>query len=114
VSALQDLSPHMRIWELIMRSKCVLHEYVGAGVDAPGELRPRTEWRGSASELEVLLKGEGSKLTLDERREIPQPNWLGQRLQSCADHFGPDVCKIEITRTKKTWILRLRPEDRES
>ncbi len=113
VSALQDLSPHMRIWELILRSQCVLQEWRGQGENEAGLLAWRTEWTGSASNLEQLLKGESSKLTLDEKREIPQPNWLGQRLQSCADHFGPEVCRLEVSRTKKTWVLKPRKEDRE-
>lgn len=111
VSALQDLSPHMRIWELILRSRVVLHEWKGTD-DGSGFTQLRDEWKGSASELEQLLKSEASKLTLDEKREIPQPNWLGQRLQSCADHFGDKVCRLEATRTKKTWVLRPRAEDR--
>lgn len=113
VSALQDLSPHMRIWELILRSQCVLQVWRAQGENEPGLLSWRDEWKGSASQLEQLLKGESSKLTLDEKREIPQPNWLGQRLQSCADHFGGEVCRLEVSRTKKTWLLKPRKEDRE-
>lgn len=119
---LSELSPHVRIWELILRSQVVFHTWKGEGPDEPGRLvlkaaRPEMglaegEWRGRASDLEQLLKSDASKLTLDEKREIPQPNWLGQRLQACAEHFGEDFCRIEVKATKKTWILKPRPEDR--
>jgi hypothetical protein len=120
---LHELSPHIRIWELIMRSQVVFHVWKGEGPDSPGTLvyKPADvnkglaegEWRGSASDLEQLLKSERSRLTLDEKREIPQPNWLGQRLQSCAEHFGEAACRIEVKSTRKTWILKPRKEDGE-
>jgi hypothetical protein len=128
LSQLHELGPHTRIWELLIRSQVVFHTWMGQGADTGGKLvlrpakaavdgedaREEGEWRGSASDLEKLLKGPDSKLTLDERREIPLPNWLGQRLTACSEHFGPRACLFVPGRTKKTWILKPRPEDRDN
>ena len=113
VRALQDLAPEMRLWELILRSQCVLQQWKGTAEQGV-VLEWRSEgWTGSASDLEVLLKSEASKLSKEEHKEIPKPNWLGQRLQSFAEHYGPNVCARKDGRTKRIWTLKPRAEDRE-
>lgn len=112
VSELQELSPHVRLWELILRAGCVLHAYTWNTETQTAEYVPRSEWRGSAGELEVLLKKfEGSKLSDGEKKEIPSTNWLGKRLKLCEKHFGPSVCSVERTKHNQIWSLRCRPQD---
>lgn len=111
---LSQLSPHLRIWELILRSKCVLHERKGsADPESMVETVWKTEWKGSAGDLEMALKGTASQLTLDERREIPKSSWLGQRLADFKEHFGETVAKDTRTSKGRMWILHPRKEDLE-
>jgi hypothetical protein len=114
VSELHELSPHTRLWDLIVRSKVVFNAYDPGDQSTTASWAERPEWRGSASELEELVKkSDASKLSVDERREIPSAVWLGKRLALCSKHFGDAVCRLEVTRTKKTWILKPRMQDRE-
>lgn len=102
---LQQFSPHVRIWQLIMQSDVVFTEYVGGDADTPAERKDRPEWSGTATELYNLLVGESSKLSQHDRRSVPDPAWLGQRLEACREHFGIAVCDTKRTAKAKTWIL---------
>ena len=113
VAELHELSPHLRVWDLIVRARVVFHFHDPGDASHPASWAPREEWRGSASDLERLLTGPTSALTIDEKREIPKPNWLGQRLASIQEHFGEKVCRLEASRLKKTWVMHPRPEDME-
>jgi hypothetical protein len=111
VSELHDLSPHTRLWDLIVGSRVVFSEY-RCSEDTAAEWIPRKEWRGTAKDLDELLKkNDASRLSADERREVPSPVYLGRRLRLCTKHFGEEFCRLEIKRTSKTWILRPRPQD---
>lgn len=111
VSELQELSPHMRLWELIVRSEVVFSHWVPDG--AGGSTREwRKEWKGTASALEVLLKKDSaSKLSDAEKKEIPSSNWLGKRLKLCEKHFGSGVCEYRATRATREWVLTPRGQD---
>ena len=115
VAELSDLSPHVRLWELIVRSKVVFEKEEPDGMGGM-KWTHRDEWRGSAGDLEELLKKhEGSKLSLDERKEIPTSNWLGKRLKLVEKHYGSGVCEYKNAsgaQKSKTWILKPRPEDK--
>jgi len=102
---LQQFSPHMRIWQLIVSAKVVFNEYIDGGSEQPAYWKPRDEWKGTASQLHELLMSEASKLTIYDKRLIPEPAWLGQRLEACREHFGADVCDLKRSAKAKTWVL---------
>lgn len=114
VQELHELSPHLRIWDLILRSKVVLQHYETGDGTTPAERRWRESWSGSASDLERLLTGETSALTLDEKREVPKPTWLGQRLDSIREHFGEEICRFTRKAGGRIWTIKPRKEDREA
>lgn len=115
VAELHELSAHTRLWSLIVRAKCVFGKRIPSDPHdtlSEDKWEVAKEWRGSAVDLEKLLKnGRESQLSDTERKEIPSANWLGRRLQLCAHHFGESVCKCEIKHAGKTWVLRPRPQD---
>jgi hypothetical protein len=114
VAELQELSPHVRLWELIVRSQCVLEKWEGDGMGGSHRV-PVEKWEGSASDLEVLLKkSESSKLSEAEKKEVVASNWLGKRLKLCEKHFGKGVCELHEGRMKKLWVLKPRPQDVEA
>lgn len=110
VNQLHEFSPHLRIWDLMIRSKKIFHVSNKQG----GGYSVINEWIGPAAELERLLTCDTSHLTLSERHEIPKPNWLGQRLVSITEHFGEDHCSMKVVKNSKRWTLRLREEDQEA
>lgn len=114
VAELHDMSPHTRLWDLIVRSECVFKaDRNAADPAAPAMTVDVDEWRGSASDLEKLLRNSArSKLSADEKREIKASNWLGKRLALCEKHLGSAFCHLESTRMKKTWILKPRQQDK--
>lgn len=115
VAELHDMSPHTRLWDLIVRSQCVFKVDKAADDPAsPAYVVDRDEWRGSAGDLEDLLKnGARSKLSADEKREIKASNWLGKRLSLCERHLGAAFCHLDKSnRLKKTWVLKPRPQDK--
>lgn len=115
VAALQESSPHVRFWDLLVRSKVIFAEPRNTGDSTnPITYHQRAEWRGSASDLLALLTGNQSALTHAERRELPASNWCGARLTTCAEAFGAEFCHLEASRTRKTWVLKPRPEDVEA
>ena len=111
VAELQELSPHVRLWELIIRSEVVFCEWKGDGTGGSEKVL-REKWKGSAGDLEVLLKKDpASKLSDAEKKEIPSSNWLGKRLKLCEKHFGPSVCEYQVTRDSRDWVLKPRAQD---
>jgi hypothetical protein len=114
VAELHDMSPHVRLWDLIVRSQCVFKmDAAASDPEAPAAIVDRDEWRGTASELEDLLRNSTrSKLSADEKREIKAANWLGKRLDLCEKHLGSQFCHQEKTRLKRIWVLKPRPEDK--
>lgn len=113
VAALHEHSPHMRFWDLLLRSKVVFATYQhGSVVDGDPEWVKREEWRGSAGELEQLLKKHNdSQLSKEERAEVKASNWLGRTLDLCAQHFGEAHCRQEKGHGGRVWVLRPRAED---
>ncbi|WP_438482743.1 DUF5906 domain-containing protein [Oleiharenicola lentus] len=110
---LHEMSPHTRLWDLIVRSKVVFNEYVEGDAEHSAYWKERDKWEGSAGDLEVLLKNhDKSKLSADEKREVKASNWLGKRLALCEKHFGEGVCHLTPARMKKTWTLTPRPQDK--
>jgi hypothetical protein len=108
---LHEFSPHVRLWQLIVRSRVIFEEFKGDGNTAPDWVR-RPEWKGTATDMERVLKNEPSKLTIDERREVKVAAWLGQSLQACAEHFGEEHC--QLTRgSRRIWVLRPMKDDLE-
>ncbi len=115
---LQQFSPHVRIWQQIESAHVVFNEY-DPGITSVAETRPakwteRQTWKGTCRELFDLLKSDASTLTQDEKRGIPEPAWLGQRLEDVRTHFGPDVCDQKRTTHKgmsgaRVWILTHKP-----
>jgi len=101
VSKLTENGPHTRLWDLIVRSRCVFIEEKSG------------EWRGSASELISLLHDPfQSKLSASEKQEIKAANWLGRRLVLCQRHLGEAFCKLERQHLQKMWVLHPRPQDK--
>lgn len=113
VAALQEHSPHVRFWDLLVRARVVFQEYVSNGADAPAEWKARPEgWRGTAGDLEQLLKkSDACQLSKEERSEIKAANWLGRTLELCQMHFGEDVCSLKRTDKGRIWTLKPRKED---
>lgn len=113
VAELHEMSPHTRLWDLIVRSRCVFEEEAHLGPDVDTEWRSKGEWTGSASELEVLLKNDTrSKLSAEEKREIRASNWLGKRLALVEKHYGAAYCRLDTSnRLARRWILKPRPQD---
>lgn len=115
LSRLQKFSPVVRLMELFERSGVIWRRLVKDAVDefgAPAEYEPSNVWEGTASELEQLLKSEASKLSREERGEVPVAAWLGQRLEEARDHFGSGVVEQRRTGTKRLWKIH-RTEFRE-
>lgn len=113
LAELHEHAPQTRLWDLIVRARCVFEEEISLGADAGSEWRPKGEWRGSASELEQLLKNSTkSQLSADERREIKASNWLGKRLKAVETQYGSACCHLDTSdRMKKNWVLKPRPQD---
>lgn len=114
ISALHEHSPHVRIWDLLVRSRVVFTEYIpAAGPDEPATYVPRKEgWSGSAGDLEQLLKkSESCQLSKEERSEIKASNWLGRTLELCKLHFGAAYCDDKRTNKGRVWTLKPRKED---
>lgn len=105
LASLQQFSPHVRIWQLVEASGCVFSDISDGGSDGPQTTIPRPVWRGTAVQLHALLTGEKSKLSLHDKKAIPDPSWLGQRLTACQQHFGEKVCVYKRTRTAREWQL---------
>lgn len=103
---LQQFSPHVRIWQLIVQSGVVFREYVDGGKDNAAEWRDRPVWKGTAMQLHELLISDHSGLSGFDKKSVPDPNWLGQRLEACSEHFGTAVCEQKRTGKSRTWILR--------
>jgi hypothetical protein len=99
-----------------VRAKCVFNKLIprdSSDVYSEDRWEPREEWRGSAEQLEVLLKNsEESRLTDAERKEISAANWLGRKLALCSHHYGDGVCRFEGKHAGKAWVLRPRAQDR--
>lgn len=113
VAELQDLSPHVRLWELILRSRVVFEKQESDGMGGYKRVEV-DQWKGSAGDLEEeLKKNPDSKLSDSEKKEIPASNWLGKRLKLCEKHFGAKVCEYVVTRDSRDWVLKPRPQDRE-
>lgn len=105
LASLQQFSPHVRIWQLIDASGVVFKEVLDGGSDGPQQSIPRPVWKGTAVELHALLTAESSKLSNHDKRSIPDPAWLGQRLHACSHHFGEKVAVQKRTGTKRIWQL---------
>lgn len=104
---LQQFSPHVRLWQLILRSGVVFRKKIGN----PSEVGAAAwedcaEWTGSAEQLEELLKGSDSGLTTEERKEIPKPSWLGTQLRAVEKIWGERVARFHRTGTGRRWVLR--------
>lgn len=112
VAALQEHSPCVRLWDLIVRSRVVFEHYEPGDSQTVARRTLRTEWRGSAGDLETLLKKDSaSDLSKEERAEIKAANYLGRTLDLCRQHFGAKYCRQERTRDGRFWILTARTED---
>lgn len=103
---LQQFSPHVRMWQLIETSGVVFREYRAGDSQTPAEWVDRPEWKGSAVQLHQLITSDISKLSPHEKRAVPEPAWLGQRLESIREHFGSEVCEQKRTDKARVWILR--------
>lgn len=109
---LEQFSPHIRLWQLLDSSKVVFHRWDAGTDDYDGQAgKPAgyeivSEWKGTARELYELLTGDNSKLSGQDRRAVPTPEWLGQRLEACSKAFGPEVCFQKRTAKSRQWILR--------
>jgi hypothetical protein len=112
LEALQQFSAHVRLWQLIERSGVVFtKEEGGSGPDDPPRWVDHNEWRGTARELETLLKSERSKLTLSEKsKEVSNESWLGQRLKEAQAHWGDSVVAYQRTGKGRHWTLHHVPE----
>lgn len=108
---LQQFSPHVRLWQLIIRSGVVFRKKVGDEKEVGAAAWEDTkEWSGSAEQLEELLKGPDSNLTIEERREIPKPAWLGTQLRAVSKIWGEKAAKPSRTGAGRKWQLRRCPE----
>jgi hypothetical protein len=103
---LQQFSPHVRIWQLIEGSGVVFREYIDGGGDGPAEWKDRPEWKGTVTQLHALLVSDHSGLSGHDKKGIPDPSWLGQRLEACREHFGAEVCDQKRTGKARVWVLR--------
>lgn len=109
---LQQFSPHVRLWQLIEQSGVVWREVInGASSDAPQESRDRTEWSGTALQLHELLNAEASMLSREDRRAIPSPAWIGQRLKAAGAVWGTAVVKDWRGKAgERMWTLNRRAD----
>jgi hypothetical protein len=109
---LQQFSPHVRLWQFIESSRVVFEKYHEGNAtddqDRPG-YRPVPEWTGTARELHDVLKSEKSQLTADEKRKVPDPAWIGQRLEAAREHFGEEVAKPQRSAKARNWRLKHKP-----
>lgn len=104
---LQQFSPHVRLWQLIRRSGVVFARKIADPNEAGAAAwEPVPEWSGSAEELESALKAADSKLTLEERREIRHPAWLGTQLRQAEKIWGQHVAEFRRTGAARRWVLR--------
>jgi hypothetical protein len=105
---LGQFSPHVRCWQLIEASGVIFREYCEGTGDTPADWLPRPEWRGTVMDLHKALVGDRSQLTQHERKSVPEPSWLGQRLEACRENFGDEVCsqRREGGTGRRIWILR--------
>lgn len=112
LEALQEFSAHVRLWQLIDRSKVVFRRMVPGSSEETGvHWEDTTEWRGTARELEQLLKSEASMLTQQEKnKEVSGESWIGQRLKEAMRHWGIDVAEFKRTGKSRLWTLRKRPD----
>lgn len=108
---LQQFSPHVRLWQLIEQSGVVFEKRVhGDDPTKPAETISLNEWGGTALDLHDLLNSEHSRLSRDDRRAIPAPSWIGQRLKAAAAVWGDKVVRLERTGTQRLWRLFRRPD----
>lgn len=112
---LQQFSPHVRLWQLIIKSQVVFRELVSSRntVDQPEDVwKEREEWTGSADQLLDLLKSPATKLNQEERREIEKekPNWIGVKLKAAMNAWGQEVAYQGRTGAGRFWRLRNRPD----
>lgn len=109
---LQQFAPHVRLWQLIESSRVVFEKW-DPGVPTDPNSRPGyvavPEWSGKARELSDLLRSEKSQLTADEKRKVPDPAWIGQRLEAAKEHFGSDVADQKRTALARLWRLKHKP-----
>lgn len=113
VAELHSLSPHTRLWDLIVRARVVFEVALYDSGDGAVSWTKRDEWSGTANDLEVLLKkDQNSQLNDSEKREIASGTWLGRRLGLVEKHYGPDVCREKRTATSRRWVLKPRGQDR--
>jgi hypothetical protein len=108
---LQQFSPHVRLWQLIEASGVVFVRVVQDGDDSGTRItEPTTEWEGTAGQLHELLGGPGSKLSMEERRKLPDPSWLGQRLRALEREWGAQVVEQRRTGKERKWRLHRRTD----
>jgi hypothetical protein len=108
---LQQFSPHVRLWQLIESSGVVFTQVVqGDEDDAPKITQETTEWEGTAGRLHELLGGPGSKLSVEERKKLPDPSWIGQRLRALEREWGPKVVEQKRTGKERRWRLTRRAD----
>lgn len=108
---LQMFSPHVRLWQLIESSRCVFVRMVESETaNEPPRTVEATTWEGTASQLHDLLSSGDSKLTLEERKRVPDPAWIGQRLRSLEREWGPEVVKQKRSGTERRWLLVRRKD----
>lgn len=89
--------PHVRLWQLLERAGVVWCD--------------RSEWSGRASDLHALLNAERSLLSRDDRRAIPAPAWIGQRLKAAGGVWGEGVVKGWRGKAgERMWTLHRRAD----
>ncbi|MCC5840460.1 MAG: hypothetical protein JJT96_10060 [Opitutales bacterium] len=84
-------------------------ERLGRLIDAAILVRA-PEWRGTAADLERVLKAEDNGLLRADRDWIPQPVWLGRHLHRLSAKYGEHRYSLSVkNRLGKQWtILRER------
>ncbi len=103
--------PHVRLWELIVRSRVVFYEHRGGGSRPARWVTRKEGWRGSAGDLAELLKSDPSQLSKAERDQIQASAWLGRALKACEMNFGSAYCHLHRTAEGRRWVLQPRKED---
>lgn len=110
---LQQFSPHVRLWQLIESSGVVFQKRVqGDSVDEPLVTEETTTWEGTVTQLHDLLSSSESRLSLEERRKLPDPSWLGQRLRALEREWGSEVVHQQQRKsgTVRIWKLSRRKD----
>lgn len=101
---------HRRFWQSILAAGCVFENALRPPIEGELQIAAAVDgvWKGSPLDLYRLLTGPASRLSADEKRKIPCPSWIGQRLRA-VQRERPDLVEYVRTGAGRRWHLTGRP-----